>query len=90
MADVEYVRVRFADGHHQQWRLPDGKTPDQVLEELRRLIVSGQWFRVPDAPKVYSPYAIVSVEITERDPTEEPSVARKLGEAVGEAITPDR
>jgi hypothetical protein len=39
---------------------------------------------------VYSPYAIVSVEITEHDPNEDPSIARRLGEAVGEVIDPDR
>lgn len=86
----EFVRVRFTDGHHQQWPVPDGKAPDEVLEELHRVIVSGQWFRVPDGSKVYSPYAIVSVEITERDPNEDPSIARRLGEAVGDVIDPDR
>jgi hypothetical protein len=90
MPGAELVRVRFTDGHHQQWHLPEGKAPDEVLEELHRVIVSGQWFRVPDGSKVYSPYAIVSVEITEDDADDDPSIARRLGEAVGEVIDPDR
>jgi hypothetical protein len=90
MAGDEYVHVRFTDGHREGWRVPDGQTPDDVLGELQQVIASGQWFRVPDGARVYSPYAIVSVEISERDPDEDPSVARKLGEAVADALDPDR
>lgn len=84
------MNVRFSDGHHERWRVPEGQTADEVFAELHRVITGGQWFRVPDRPKVYSPYAIVSVEISDRDPDADPSVARKLGEAVAEALEPDR
>lgn len=84
------MNVRFSDGHHERWRVPEGQTADGVFAELHRVITGGQWFRVPDRPKVYSPYAIVSVEISDHDPEDDPSVARKLGEAVAEVLEPDR
>ena len=63
MGDDLFVTVWFTDGHRQHWRLPDEQTPDQALEELRRVITTGQWFRAPDSTKAYSPYAIVAVDV---------------------------
>jgi hypothetical protein len=84
------VTVAFADGHSQRWPLPEGQAADGVLEELRQVIVGGQWFRVPGGTKVYSPHAIVSVDVAEAgDQPEHPSVAHKLGEAVAIAMHPD-
>jgi hypothetical protein len=85
-----HVTVAFTDGHVQRWPLPAGQTPDDVREELRRVIAGGQWFRVPGGSRVYSPYAIVSVDVAELAPEDEhPSVARKLGEAVATAFGDD-
>lgn len=85
-----HVTVAFSDGHVQRWPLPAGQTPDDVREELRRVIAGGQWFRVPGGTRVYSPYAIVSVDVAELEPGDaHPSVARKLGEAVATALHPD-
>jgi hypothetical protein len=85
-----HVTVAFTDGHSQRWPLPAGQTPDDVREELRRVIAGGQWFSVPGSTRVYSPYAIVSVDVGEIDPdAEHPSVARKLGEAVATAFADD-
>jgi prepilin-type processing-associated H-X9-DG protein len=85
-----HVTVAFADGHVQRWPLPEGQTPDDVREELRQVIAGGQWFRVPGGTRVYSPYAIVSVDVAELDPeAEQPSVARKLGEVVATALADD-
>ncbi len=85
-----HVTVAFTDGHVQRWPLPAGQTPDDVREELRRVITGGQWFRVPGGTRMYSPYAIVSVDVGELDAdAEHPSVARKLGEAVATALAPD-
>ena len=85
-----HVTVAFTDGHVQRWPLPAGQTPDEVRDELQRVIASGQWFRVPGGTRVYSPYAIVSVDVAELPPdAEHPSVARKLGEAVATALAPD-
>lgn len=90
MPEEIYVTVAFTDGHMQRWPLPAGQTPDDVREELRRVIAGGQWFRVPGGSRVYSPYAIVSVDVGAVDPdAEHPSVARKLGEAVATALAPD-
>lgn len=89
MGDDLFVTVWFTDGHRQHWRLPDEQTPDQALEELRRVITTGQWFRAPDSTKAYSPYAIVAVDVAPRTESEHPSVARRLGEVVGDVISPD-
>lgn len=84
------VSVTFTDGHVQRWPLPDGQTADDAREELRRVITGGHWFRVPGGTAVYSPYAIVSVDVAETAADDEhPSVARKLGEAVAIALHPD-
>ena len=85
-----HVTVAFTDGHVQRWPLPEGQTPDDVRDELARVIAGGQWFRVPGGTRVYSPYAIVSVDVAEIDPdAEHPSAARKLGEAVATALAAD-
>ena len=85
-----HVTVAFTDGHIQRWPLPEGQTADDVREELRRVIAGGQWFRVPGGTRVYSPYAIVSVDVAELSAEEaHPSVARKLGEAVATAFADD-
>ncbi len=89
MTDDQFVAVSFTDGHFQRWPLPLDQTPEEALEELRRVIVSGQWFRAPESTKMYSPYSIVAVEVAKASDTEPPSVARRLGEVLGEAITPD-
>jgi hypothetical protein len=89
-ADELFVRVRFSDGHHQRWPLPPAQTADEALEELRQVIVNGQWFRIPESTKAYSPYSIVTVEITAFGPDDsENSIARRLGEAVGDVVNPD-
>jgi hypothetical protein len=88
MPDEQYVTVSFTDGHTQRWPLPLAQTAEEALEELRRVIVSGQWFRLPESAKMYSPYSIVAVEVAPASDSEHPSVARRLGEVLGDAITP--
>ena len=89
MADELFVTVWFSDGHRQHWQLPAEQTPDQALEELRQVIVTGQWFRAPDSTKAYSPHAIVAVDVSPMTESDSPSVAYRLGEVVGDAISPD-
>ena len=89
MGDELFVTVSFSDGHRQHWLLPDGQTPDQAFEELRQVIVTGQWFRAPGSTKAYSPHAIVAVDVAPRTDPDTPSVAFRLGEVVGDAISPD-
>ena len=89
VGDELFVTVSFSDGHRQHWRLPDGQTPEQALEELRQVIVTGQWFRAPDSTKAYSPHAIVAVDVAPRTDTDPSSIAFRLGEVVGDAISPD-
>jgi len=90
VGDDLFVTVSFSDGHRQHWPLPDGQTPDQALEELRQVIVTGQWFRAADSTKAYSPHAIVAVDVAPRTAdSDSPSVAFRLGEVVGDAIAPD-
>jgi len=85
-----FVTVRFSDGHRHRWRLPATQTADEALEELRQVIVTGQWFRIPGSARAYSPYAIASIEVVAGEPGEsEDSIARRLGEAVGEVVSPD-
>jgi hypothetical protein len=87
MSDDLFVTVWFTDEHRQRWKLPVDQTAEDALEELRQVIVAGQWFRPPESNKVYSPYAIVAVEVAEAmTETEPPSVARRLGEVVGDAL----
>ena len=88
MPEAVFVTVWFSDGHQQQWPLPANQTPDDALEELRQVIVTGQWFRPPESARAYSPYAIVAVDVAAKDDTQPPSVAHRLGEAVSEAISP--
>ena len=83
-----FVTVSFTDGHKEQWPLPVNQTPDEVFEELRRVIVTGQWFRPAESTKAYSPYAIVAVEVAAARDSEAPSVAQRFGEAVGDAFSP--
>jgi hypothetical protein len=90
MAEQLHVTVWFSDGHRERWKLPEAQTADEAYEELRRVIASGQWFRPPDSAKAYSPYAIVAVSVAPESANEEASVARRLGEAVGEAISSDK
>ncbi len=87
-SDQQFVTVTFTDGHRQRWELPDAQTPDEVQEELRQVIAGGQWFRLPGTTKVYSPYAIVAVEVGPDTADEHPSIAHRLGEVVGDAISP--
>lgn len=89
MGDELFVTVWFSDGHRQHWPLPAAQTPDEALEELRQVIVTGQWFRAPDSTKAYSPHAIVAVDVSPRTEPDTPSVAYRLGEVVGDAIAPD-
>jgi hypothetical protein len=89
VADELFVTVWFSDGHRQHWQLPAEQTPDQALEELRQVIVTGQWFRAPDSTKAYSPHAIVAVDVSAMTESDSPSVAYRLGEVVGDAISPD-
>jgi hypothetical protein len=89
VGDELFVTVSFSDGHRQHWLLPDGQTPDQAFEELRQVIVTGQWFRAPGSTKAYSPHAIVAVDVAPRTDPDTPSVAFRLGEVVGDAISPD-
>jgi hypothetical protein len=85
-----FVTVRFSDGHKHRWRLPATQTADEALEELRQVITGGQWFRIPGHARAYSPYSIVTVEVAAGEPGEsEDSFARRLGEAVGEVVSPD-
>lgn len=85
-----FVTVRFSDGHKHRWRLPATQTADEALEELRQVITGGQWFRIPGSGRAYSPYSIVTVEVAAGEPGEsEDSFARRLGEAVGEVVSPD-
>jgi hypothetical protein len=84
-----FVTVSFSDGHRQHWPLPEAQTPDQAIEELRQVIVTGQWFKAQDSTKVYSPHAIVAVDVSPRTDPDSPSVAFRLGEVVGDAISPD-
>jgi hypothetical protein len=90
MTDDLFVTVWFTDGHRQRWKLPVGQTADDALEEVRRVIVGGQWFRPPESTKVYSPYAITAVDVAEAPESEPPSVARRLGEVVGDALAGDQ
>jgi hypothetical protein len=89
MAEQLFVTVWFTDGHRERWKLPEWQTADEAYEELRGVITSGQWFRLPDSSKSYSPYAIVAVAVAPESAHEEPSVARRIGEAVGDAFSPD-
>jgi hypothetical protein len=89
VGDELFVTVWFSDGHRQHWQLPDGQTADEALEELRQVIVTGQWFRAHGSTKAYSPHAIVAVEVAPRSETDAPSIAHRLGEVVGDAISPD-
>lgn len=89
MGDELFVTVWFSDGHRQHWQLPAEQTPDQALEELRQVIVTGQWFRAPNSTKAYSPHAIVAVDVSPMTESDSPSVAYRLGEVVGDAISPD-
>jgi len=85
-----FVTVRFSDGHRHRWRLPPTQTADEALEELRQVITGGQWFRIPGSSRAYSPYSIVTVEVAAGEPGEsEDSFARRLGEAVGDVVSPD-
>jgi hypothetical protein len=89
-AEELFAAVRFSDGHSYHWRLPASQTADEALEELRQVIVNGQWFRIPGSTKAYSPYAIVTVDIGPSQPADsDASIARRLGEAVGEVMNPD-
>jgi hypothetical protein len=88
MTDEYFVTVWFTDGHKQQWPLPLEQTSDDALEELRQVIVGGQWFRPPKSTKAYSPYAIVAVDVAAKEDTEPPSIAHRLGEVMGDAISP--
>jgi hypothetical protein len=63
MSSQQIVRVTFSDGKHHEWPLPAATTADQAIEELRQVIVGGQWFRLPGSTRVYSPYAIVAVDV---------------------------
>ena len=89
MAEELFVTVWFVDGHRERWKLPEWQTADEAYEELRGVITSGQWFRPADSAKAYSPYAIVAVAVAPESANDEPSVARRLGEAVGEAFSPN-
>lgn len=91
-ADELFVTVGFSDGHEHRWRLPATQTADEALEELRQVLVTGQWFRLPGSTRAYSPYAIVRVDVAAAEPGATPhdeSIARRLGEAVGEVVNPD-
>lgn len=82
-----HVTVWLADGATHRWALPPGRTPDEQLEELRQVIVGGQWFRLPGSTKVYSPYAIVAVDVSDAPPPDA-GLARRAGEAVAEVLSP--
>ena len=88
MPDERFVTVSFSDGHKHRWPLPLGQTPDDALEELRRVIANCQWFRPPESTIAYSPYAIVAVNVATKDDSEPPSIAHRLGEVVADAISP--
>jgi hypothetical protein len=90
MAGSKIVHVWLTDGATHRWALPPGQEPEDALEELRHAIVSGQWFRLPESGRVYSPYAIVAVEIADR-PLDHPhgGLARRAGEAVADVFSPD-
>ena len=85
MSTQQMVRVTFSDGDHHQWPLPAGRTPDEAVEELRLVIVGGQWFRLPNSGRVYSPYAIVAVDVLAAEAADD-SVAHRAGQAVGQAV----
>jgi hypothetical protein len=87
MSSQQIVRVTFSDGSHHEWPLPPGMTSDQAVEELRQVILAGQWFRVPDSGRVYSPYAIVAVDVLAQPAAHDDSVAHRAGQAIGEALT---
>ena len=78
--------VRFADGH--ELAVDADPDPSVRLEELRQVMVSGRWFRLPGSSRLYAPHAIVSVDVTLRAAAGHPDegLARRLGEAVGDAI----
>ena len=89
MTDEQFVTVSFTDGHTQRWPLPLGQTAADAAEDLRRVIASCQWFQPPDSTKMYSPYAIVAVDIAPTDDTTPPPIAHRLGEVVTNAISPN-
>ena len=78
--------VRFADGH--ELAVDADPDPAARLEELRQVMVAGRWFRIPGSARLYAPHAIVSVDVTTREEQQrdDPGLAQRLGEVVGEAI----
>ena len=90
VSDDLFVTVWFTDGHRHRWKLPDYQTAEEAYEELRTVITTGQWFRAAGSAKAYSPYSIVAVAVAPESESDSPSVARRLGEAVGDAISGDQ
>lgn len=84
MSSQQIVRVTFSDGHHHQWPLPAGRTSDEAVEELRQVIVGGQWFRLPNSTRVYSPYAIVAIDVLAPEAAE--LVAHRAAQVAGETL----
>jgi hypothetical protein len=80
------VRVRFSDGYHYRWSVPDHASAQETVDEVRRTIANAQWFAIPGTDKSYSPYAIVSIEIVTSSSDAEPSTAERLGQQVREHV----
>ncbi len=59
------VRVTFSDGYKQEWVVPEHDTAENTLEQIRQTIANAVWFQVPGTGKYYSPYAIISIEVSE-------------------------